>query len=128
LTRAYFDSSAIYKLSHAERETSALIDYLEQADLEVSTSVVAEVEVLRNLVHRGYDADGAMTGFFVIGLDDDIRRLAVDLGSNSLKSLDAIHVASALAIGDRRVEFITYDERQADAARQAGLAVVQPGR
>jgi predicted nucleic acid-binding protein len=117
LIRAYFDSSAVFKLSHEERETWALIDYLEQADLEVSTSVIAEV-----------DADEAMAGFHVIGLDEDIRRHAVELGSRTLRSLDAIHVASALAIGDRNIQFVTYDDRQADAARRAGLTVVQPGR
>lgn len=128
MTRAYFDSSAIYKLSHEERETSALLDYLEQADLEVSTSAVAEIEVLRNLIHRGYEADDAMNGFYVVNLDEDIRRMAVDIGSQALRSLDAIHVASALAIGDRHLQFVTYDQRQAEAARQAGLTVVQPGR
>lgn len=45
-----------------------------------------------------------------------------------MKSLDAIHIATALAIGDRDVQFVTYDDRQAEAARQAGLTVVQPGR
>ena len=45
-----------------------------------------------------------------------------------IKSLDAIHIATALAIGDRDLQFITYDNRQADAARQAGLKVIQPGR
>lgn len=128
MIRAYFDSSAVFKLSHEERETWALIDYLEQTDLEVSTSVIAEVEVRRNLLHRGYDADEAMAGFHVIGLDEDIRRHAVELGSRTLRSLDAIHVASALAIGDRNIQFVTYDDRQADAARRAGLTVVQPGR
>ena len=50
------------------------------------------------------------------------------IGRDSLRSLDAIHIATALAVGDRDLQFVTYDERQADAARQAGLKVVQPGR
>ena len=45
-----------------------------------------------------------------------------------VRSLDAIHLATALAIGDDQLEFVTYDDRQADAARAAGLKVVQPGR
>jgi hypothetical protein len=45
-----------------------------------------------------------------------------------LRSLDAIHLATALSIGDAQVEVITYDERFADAARANGLTVVQPGR
>ena len=49
MIRAYFDSSAIVKLTRNEPESMALIDYLEEASVEASSSVVAEVEVLRNL-------------------------------------------------------------------------------
>lgn len=68
-----------------------------------------------------------MAGFYLIALDEDIRRVAGGLGG-TLTALDAIHVASALSIGDRDLEFVTYDERQAEAARAAGLKVIQPGR
>jgi predicted nucleic acid-binding protein len=116
------------KLAHEERESSALIDYLDDAKVEVSTSVLAEVEVLRNLRKFQVAADDAMLGFYLIALDDDIRRRAVDISIGTLKSMDAIHVATALTIADRDLEFITYDDRQAEAARSAGLKVVQPGR
>jgi predicted nucleic acid-binding protein len=128
LSRAYFDSSAIMKLSHEERESVALIDYLGDATMEVSTSVLAEVEVLRNLRKIPVSGDDAMLGVYLIALDDDVRRTAIEIGGTTLRSLDAIHVATALAIGDRDLEFVTYDERQAEAARAAGLKVVQPGR
>jgi predicted nucleic acid-binding protein len=125
--RAYFDSSAIIKLTRAERESQGLIDYLERDDVEASTSVLAEVEVVRNLNKLRLDSAGAMRGFYLLAFDTDVRAAALTLGS-TLKSLDAIHVASALAIGDPTLEFITYDEQQAAAARDAGLKVVQPGR
>ena len=128
MIRAYFDSSAIMKLAHDERESQALLNYLDEASIEASTSVVAEVEVMRNLRKFKMAADDAIRGFHLIALDEDIRRTAVETGNASLKSLDAIHVATALAIGDRDLEFVTYDDRQADAARTAGLKVVQPGR
>jgi len=128
MTRAYFDSSAIFKLAHAEPETMALIDYLDVAPMEVSTSVLGEVEVLRNLRKRRLETAEAMTGFFLIGLDEDIRRTAIEIGGGALKALDAIHIATALAIADRNLQFVTYDNRQAEFARQAGLTVVQPGR
>ena len=128
MSRAYFDSSAIFKLAHSERESLALIEYLEQGSNQITTSVVGEIEVVRNLRHRQLDDDDAVTGFYLIGLDQDIRRSAIELGDGRLKALDAIHIATALAIGDRDLHFITYDDRQADAARQAGLKVVQPGR
>ncbi len=126
--RAYFDSSAIFKLGCAERESLALIDFLEDEVTEASTSVLAEVEVSRSLRHRDLNLDEAVQGFHLIPMEEDIRRTAIGLGTNVLRSLDAIHVATALAIGDRELRFVTYDERQAAAAREAGLTVVQPGR
>lgn len=57
-----------------------------------------------------------------------MRDEAARLGSPQVRALDAIHLATALAIGDDDLEFITYDDRLADAARAEGLTVVQPGR
>ena len=128
MSRAYFDSSAIVKLTRDEPESMALIDYLVEASVEASTSVLAEVEVLRNLRKLPLESDQALTGFYMLAIDDEVRRGAVSIGRDSLRSLDAIHIATALAVGDRDLQFVTYDERQADAARKAGLKVVQPGR
>ena len=128
MSRAYFDSSAIVKLTRDEPESMALIDYLEEASVEASTSVLAEVEVLRNLRKLPLESDQALEGFYMLAIDDEVRRGAVSIGRDSLRSLDAIHIATALAVGDRDLQFVTYDERQADAARKAGLKVVQPGR
>ena len=128
MIRAYFDSSAIMKLTRDEPESMALIDYLEEASLEVSTSVLAEVEVVRNLRKLPLESGQALAGFYLLALDDEVRRNAISIGHASLRSLDAIHVATALAVGDRDLQFVTYDQRQADAARAAGLKVVQPGR
>lgn len=128
MRRAYFDSSALVKLSHAEPHSEALIDYLEDGPIEASTSIVADVEVRRALRRAGTASDQAVRGFYLVALEDEIRAKAAALGSPTLRSLDAIHLATALAIGDEAVEFITYDDRQAAAARAAGLKVVQPGR
>ena len=116
------------KLSHEEAESMALIEYLDNGSVEVSTSVLAEVEVLRNLPKFEVATEDAMSGFYLLALDEDIRRTASRIGDGTLRSLDAIHVATALAVGDRDLEFVTYDDRQARAARAAGLTVVQPGR
>ena len=128
MTRAYFDSSALFKLAKAESESQALIDYLDDGVVEASTSILAEVEVIRNLRLYGFDADDALAGFYLLAPDVDVRQTAIGLADRKVKALDAIHIATALAIGDRDLQFVTYDERQADAARQAGLKVVQPGR
>jgi predicted nucleic acid-binding protein len=126
--RAYFDASAVVKLSRIEQYSQALIDYLAESPLEASTSIVAEVEVRRALRRAGTGGDQAVTGFYLIALEEEIRLKAAQLGSPLLRSLDAIHLATALAIGDNALEFITYDDRQAEAARDVGLKVVQPGR
>lgn len=130
MKNAYFDSSAIVKLSNLERESQALIDYLEADDLEVSTSVIGEVEVrrtLRRVRMSPADTDEAVRGFYFLDLTPAVRRRAADLGSAALRSLDAIHLATAISV-DEDLDFVTYDDRQAAAARDAGLRVVQPGR
>lgn len=128
---AYFDSSAIVKLAHLEPESQALVEYLSADDIEASTSVVAEIEVMRALRRvrtAAPELADAMKGFYLLGLDPEIRQEACILGATTLRSLDAVHLATALAIGEDDLEFVTYDERLADAARANGITVVQPGR
>jgi predicted nucleic acid-binding protein len=127
---AYFDASAIVKLTATEPESLDLVDYL-SADVQVSTSAIADVEVVRTLQRMQFgpsEQDNAMRGFHLIHFDADIRHTATRLTPAALRTLDAIHVATALAIGDSSLEFVTYDNRMADAARECGLRVVQPGR
>ena len=126
--RCYFDSSAIAKLSQLERESQALIDFLDRQEVEASTSILADVEVTRALRRNRLDHPQALRGFYLLQCDTEVRREAVRVGSPLLRSIDAIHIATALAIGDKELEFVTYDDRQAEAARAAGLKVVQPGR
>lgn len=128
MRRAYVDASAIVKLSHAEPYSQALIDYLDTGEVQASTSIIADVEVRRALRRAGAASNEAVVGFYLIGLDEEIRAEAAQLGSPSVRALDAIHLATALAIADDRLEFVTYDDRQAAAARDCGLQVVQPGR
>ena len=128
MKRAYFDASAIVKLAHAEPYSEALIDYLDAGEIAASTSIIADVEVRRALRRGGAASDQAVMGFYLVALDEEIRAEAARLGSPLVRALDAIHLATALAIADDQLEFVTYDDRQADAARECGLRVVQPGR
>ena len=59
----------------------------------------------------------------LVDLDADIRRAAVDLDARGLRSLDAIHLATALSLGERCGTFFAYDERLIAAARAHGLSV-----
>ena len=129
MKKAYFDASAIIKLGNPERESQSLIDYLSEQQLWAVTSVIADVEV-RQTLHRlkslGADTEEHVRGFFLIEVSKDIRDRAVMLGAK-LRALDAIHLATAMALDDD-VDVVTYDDRLAAAAREQGLRVVQPGR
>jgi uncharacterized protein len=70
--------------------------------------------------------EAVLAGIELIELDDPIARAAGEMHPASLRSLDAIHLASALALGDELAAFVTYDARLADAARSAGLPVIAP--
>jgi predicted nucleic acid-binding protein len=128
--RAYFDASAVAKLVHEERESPALVDFLEDP-MEVTTSAISEVEVTRALRRYRIPSDeisDALRGFTVVSIDAEIRAHAAALDPPTVRSLDAIHLATALAVGTDGLEVVTYDDRLAEAAEAHGLSVVQPGR
>ncbi len=122
----YLDASAITKLVVDERGSAALERLV--AGKALATSRVAVVEVTKAVARAdpGADAWGVLSRMAFVELDADLARLAGASGGPSLRALDAIHVASALRLVQVIEAFVTYDDRQADAARAAGLAVVQP--
>ncbi len=128
----YLDASALVKLATPEAETDALRAELDTYDARL-TSRLATVEVARALRRRGPasarlgDAIAeAFTGLGIIELDRAIAEPAGRIDPPSLRSLDAIHLASALALGSELGAVVTYDSRLADAARAAGLEVIAP--
>ncbi len=130
MRRAYFDSSAIAKLVREEVESSALVDYLEEP-MEATTSVVSEIEVIRALARHhvpAADVADAMRGFILVAVDERVRATAAALEPATLRLLDALHLATALAVGPDGLELVTYDDRLAEAARTHGVRVAQPGR
>jgi len=129
--RLYLDSSAIVKLIVREAESPALARRLGLRPLLVS-SVLAQVEVVRSLARAGRPASILRLAGRVlddIGLrriDNTIIRLAQSLEPPDLRSLDAIHLATALSFGPRLNGMIAYDARLAQSATSAGLAVESP--
>ncbi len=124
----YCDASALVKLVREERETGALLVELERWPTQV-TSVVGEVEVRRVAGRAGVAERAGMVlaELSLIELDDAIRRLAGRVGSRVLRSLDAIHLASAVSLGDDLGAFCCYDRRLIADAEAAGLTVLSPG-
>ena len=128
--RVYLDASAAVKLVVAEPESQPLAQYLAAQGIRVSHRIL-EVELIRAVLRRSPDSlEQAMALLRVlefVELDAEIASLAGRLEPSSLRSLDAIHLASALALGHEIDTFVTYDARQADAATALGLNVEAPG-
>jgi len=133
VSACYLDASAIVKLVTAEGETQALRAHLTQHE-HLLTSRLATVEVPRALRRRGPQSEAlgaeAMRDVLelleLVELDEGVAQEAATLAPPTLRSLDAIHLACALAIGDELTELITYDARLGAAARDAGLEVRAP--
>jgi predicted nucleic acid-binding protein len=94
------------------------------------TSRVAAVEVLRAVrrVEGAGDAPvaEAFGGIAIVEHDEGLATRAGELAPASMRTLDAIHLASALTLAEDVESFVTYDSRLADAARAVGLAVASP--
>jgi uncharacterized protein len=71
-------------------------------------------------------AEDLLGRLLLVRLDAEILEAAGRLGPPSLRTLDAIHIQCALLVADELDAFVTYDHRQFDAARAAGLRVQQP--
>jgi len=129
----YLDSSALLKLILPEPESAPLEKELQRWSDWLS-SALAAIECRRVLtrIHAPAAAiDRARCVFemtTLLRLDEPVLRLAEHVGPPVLRSLDAIHLASALSIGDFPEAFITYDDRLAAAAHKLKLHVLQPGR
>lgn len=126
----YLDSSAIVKLIVEEVESDALIDFLRTRPVRAS-SALARVEVVQAVRAHGdpaiQRARGLLRGLRLLSLDQVLLDAAADLDSPGLRSLDTIHIASALTLGSELGELVTYDARMARAAEQLQLVVVAPG-
>lgn len=128
----YLDSSALMKLVRREDETIALRDWLNlRPDQPVVTSELGRVEVLRAASRIGgqvlAEARAVVGDVDLVPLDRAVQDVACDLGDPLLRTLDALHLASALLLSDVLTALIAYDHRLVDAAEAAGLIVATPG-
>ena len=129
----YLDTSALMKLIRAEDESAVLGEWLsERQHSPVVTSELGRVEALRasGKVSPQVLAEARLVvaDLDLVPLDRRVQDLACDVGGPLLRTLNALHLASALTLGGALHEFVVYDHRLADAARNAGLAVATPGQ
>ncbi|MBV9593396.1 MAG: type II toxin-antitoxin system VapC family toxin [Actinobacteria bacterium] len=125
----YLDSSAIVKLAVLETESPALRRYLRRRRPLV-TSALARTEVARALMPFGAAAvargEDALDRLHVLRVNDRLLRAAGEMLPPELRSLDAIHLATAAALGTDLAQVCTYDDRMAGAAAGLGMTVVAP--
>jgi predicted nucleic acid-binding protein len=126
----YLDSSAIVKLVVAEPESAALRRYLRRRRPLVS-SALARAEVVRSLLPLGEQAlrrgHEALSRLELIRISDRILAAAGALRPAELRTLDAIHLATARHLGSDLARLVTYDERMRAAAVASGCPVAAPG-
>ncbi len=125
----YLDSSAIVKLAVQEPETAALRRWL-RGKRSLVTSALARTEVARALLPHGPQAVGrgadVVSRLEVVRVSDRILTTAGALMPVYLRTLDAIHVATALELGADLARVCTYDQRLAAVAADRGWTVVAP--
>ena len=128
MSGVYLDASALAKVILIEADSAALRAFLSRHPIRF-TNRVAQVEVARAVARLRAEAapvDDAFEKVEVLELTESLAISAGSIGPGGLRSLDAIHLASALSLGSEVEAFVTYDLKQADAARAAGLHVVSP--
>ncbi len=127
----YLDTSAALKLVVAEAQTPGLELWIaEHAGLPRVSSRLLRIEILRtvarNAPHRMSRANVVLSSIALLSTDD-IAPTAEVIGDRMLRSLDAIHLATAHEVRTELTAFVCYDKRLCDSALALGLPVESPG-
>ena len=124
------DSSAIVKLIVDEPNSQNFGNWLKNCKSELFVSEIAHTEVARAIarvdanLHRQLKT--VLERFGIIRVSSQILAIASVLAPTKLRTLDAIHLASCLILGDDLDGLVTYDDSQTEAAQQNGITVVAP--
>lgn len=126
----YADTSALVKLVVAEPESPALQAWIAATGTGLATSDLTRTELLR-AVRRAAPthmvrAREVLDSLTILRLGTATFESAALLDPEILRSLDAVHLAAALELGEDLDGMLTYDDRMAHAARLVGVAVVAP--
>ena len=126
----YVDTSALVKLVVADHETAALREWFASAERDPVAADLCRTELVRATRRVAPDrilqARAVLDSLILIQVTTATFEHAGRLEPTQLRSLDAIHIAVALQLGDDLEAFVTYDERQAEAARANGINVLGP--
>lgn len=125
---AYVDASALVKLVVDEPESPSMFRWYVESD-RLATSRIGIIETRRAANRHAHDPahlDSVLRSLVTLEVDDVVAAGAARAKPAGLRALDAIHLATALELGESLGAFVTYDDRLADAARAAGLPVLRP--
>ena len=127
---AYLDTSAAVKLLMSEPESPALRRWLRRRP-ERASAALLRVELVRVVRRAGIprlipEARKLLAGVHLIRLDDGLLDRAADLDPTELRSLDSIHLAAAVSLGDDLAAVVSYDDRLLAAATSLGLPIATP--
>ncbi len=125
----YVDTSAVVKLIRSEAETTALHEWVADEHPVLISSDLMYTELVRSARRVGVnplDLGEALEAIDFVPVSTDIFIAAGDLRPATLRSLDALHLATALHVRDSLEAIVTYDHRLAEAAAAAGLEVFAP--
>jgi uncharacterized protein len=127
----YADTSAVVKLLAEETYSSPLAAfYDEHTDAEWVSSALLKIELTRAVTRVMPvllpDARDLLRAFSYVAIDDDIVDGAMNEPDRGLRSLDAIHLATARIFGDELDGLVSYDDRLLRTADEAGLPTISP--
>lgn len=127
----YMDTSALVKLVSREPESTELLQWATSVDSPLVTCDLARTELMRAV--RRLDSGLAVAArtvldsLTILKLSTSLFESAIRIEPVEVRSLDALHLAAALALGDELEAIVVYDKWLADAAVRYGIAVVSPG-
>jgi predicted nucleic acid-binding protein len=126
----YLDTSAIVKLVVEEPESSALRSWVQTGNGPLVSSDLARTELLRAVLRAAPDravaARSVLDGLTLTTLATSTFEAAARIAPATLRTLDALHIAAALELGDDLQAVVAYDDRLATAVERNGIAVVSP--
>jgi predicted nucleic acid-binding protein len=132
----YLDAAAVVKMVRSEAESVDLVRWLnDRTDASLVSSALVEIEVPRALRRSAPQAlagvPSALARLYRVEIDATVRATAAAYEDQLLRSLDAIHLATAQVLasgsGAELEAFVTYDKRLLTAAAAAGLPTASPG-
>lgn len=131
MTLYYADTSAVIKLLAQEEHSRAFADFYDtETDAEWVSSALLRIELTRVVLRAMPTLLPAVRelalAFSYVAIDDDVVEGAMNEPDRGLRSLDAIHLATARILGPDLDAFVTYDDRLGQAAQDAGLVLLSP--